>query len=531
MTLKLHKKPLTIIRRITGEADFLLRGGKRIFRPHKISFGIGLLAFCFLCPALNASNYSVRQAVYDSSGSSKENLVQVVSFRNSTQSDFSTQTKTSAPAHTLAYSEASRHSAQTSTGAVSSTGKPLTWVPVHSAQGRAIMENRHSAQSDRTETRSFAENSEVSSAVWYSTSKVSDSNSEEESVTLTRIPESRHVDLQVTPTSGKAPRVVRGTSRQKSSVTLIPVAQQNDFSLPPVDQNIPLGGLPDLSLEPETRAVPAPNESFLDNDNMDFAAPLNGGVLDNRGSTASPGAIGGSDAQRMNSDVSNGTTPSVPSSGIPEEFPSTLPRSGWGEMQAPHSTLPPPQRPRAGGNQNLLLDSPNQQNDNSTYRADDMGVYQKRAMVADHCPSPRDMKPIHEITNNIKPPEGQFPTFCPLSSEHDQFPVRQFAGTQFTWTAPNVCHNPLYFEQPDLERYGHSAGPILQPILSGAQFILTIPALPSLVAMNPVNECQYPLGHYRPGSCAPYKWNPLPVSLRSAIAEGGIATGLVFLIP
>ncbi|MDO4569723.1 MAG: hypothetical protein Q4D38_05020 [Planctomycetia bacterium] len=146
------------------------------------------------------------------------------------------------------------------------------------------------------------------------------------------------------------------------------------------------------------------------------------------------------------------------------------------------------------------------------------------------CPRPKDMKPINEITNDITPPGGFFPTDCPLAQKDENFPARQFAGTNVTWTASNLCHNPLYFEQPALERYGHTIGP-LQPVLSGAQFLITIPALPYLMAMDPVNECQYPLGYYRPGSCAPYKWNPLPVSVRGAIMEGGVATALVFLIP
>lgn len=146
------------------------------------------------------------------------------------------------------------------------------------------------------------------------------------------------------------------------------------------------------------------------------------------------------------------------------------------------------------------------------------------------CPRPKDMKAIRDITNDISAPGANFPPDCPLTAAGETFPARQFAGTNVTWTASNLCHNPLYFEQPALERYGHTCGP-LQPVLSGAQFLLTVPALPYLMAMDPVNECQYPLGHYRPGSCAPYKWNPFPYSTRAAVAEGGIVTALVFLIP
>ncbi|MDO4629292.1 MAG: hypothetical protein Q4C70_08935, partial [Planctomycetia bacterium] len=147
------------------------------------------------------------------------------------------------------------------------------------------------------------------------------------------------------------------------------------------------------------------------------------------------------------------------------------------------------------------------------------------------CESSEPMHRITEITNDIELHDDKIvPKSCPLSPEGETFPVREFAGTNFTWTASNLCHNPLYFEQPALERYGHTIGP-LQPVLSGAQFLATIPAMPMLMAIDPPNECQYALGYYRPGSCAPRKWSPLPYSTRGAIVEGGVATALVFLIP
>lgn len=147
------------------------------------------------------------------------------------------------------------------------------------------------------------------------------------------------------------------------------------------------------------------------------------------------------------------------------------------------------------------------------------------------CQSSEPMHRITEITNDIELHDNRIvPKSCPLSPEGEKFPAREFAGTHFTWTASNLCHNPLYFEQPGLERYGHTIGP-LQPVLSGAQFLVTIPALPMLMAIDPPNECEYALGFYRPGSCAPRKWSPIPYSTRGAIATGGVATALVFLIP
>jgi len=147
------------------------------------------------------------------------------------------------------------------------------------------------------------------------------------------------------------------------------------------------------------------------------------------------------------------------------------------------------------------------------------------------CESSEPMHRITEITNDIEVKDGKIlPKSCPLSPAGEQFPPREFPGTNFTWTASNLCHNPLYFEQPALERYGHTIGP-LQPVVSGVGFLATIPALPWLMAIDPPNECQYALGYYRPGSCAPRKWSPIPYSTRAAIMTGGVATALVFLIP
>ena len=82
-----------------------------------------------------------------------------------------------------------------------------------------------------------------------------------------------------------------------------------------------------------------------------------------------------------------------------------------------------------------------------------------------------------------------------------------------------------------MERYGHNLGPILQPFASGAHFFLTVPILPYKMGLEPPDECIYTLGYYRPGSCAPWILDPLPLSVRAALAQGGVWTGMAFLIP
>ncbi len=143
----------------------------------------------------------------------------------------------------------------------------------------------------------------------------------------------------------------------------------------------------------------------------------------------------------------------------------------------------------------------------------------KQFSLKEGCPSPKDMKSISELNTNIEPSKGELPQDCPLCN--DAFQARSFAPMTFTWTASALCHKPLYFEDVQLERYGHMAGPWLQPFASGVNFFLTFPILPYKMGLETPNECMYTLGYYRPGSCAPYLFDPLPLSVRAALFEAG----------
>ncbi|MEX2560740.1 MAG: hypothetical protein WD403_12540 [Pirellulales bacterium] len=145
------------------------------------------------------------------------------------------------------------------------------------------------------------------------------------------------------------------------------------------------------------------------------------------------------------------------------------------------------------------------------------------------CPTPGDLKRIGEITNRITAQPGEFPRECPLGDE--PFASRSWAMTTYTWKASGLCHKPLYFEQAGVERYAHSWGPVLQPVFSSAHFFATVPLLPYKMGVEPPWECVYPLGYYRPGSCAPYTIGPVPISLRGAALQAGAVTGAVSAFP
>ena len=108
---------------------------------------------------------------------------------------------------------------------------------------------------------------------------------------------------------------------------------------------------------------------------------------------------------------------------------------------------------------------------------------------------------------------------------------RCWEQTTYMWKASAMCHKPLYFEDEQLERYGHSFSPCIQPFVSGAHFFCTLPVLPYCMGVEPPCECIYALGHYRPGNCAPYMRNPVPLSLRGALFEAGVVTGTAAALP
>jgi hypothetical protein len=146
------------------------------------------------------------------------------------------------------------------------------------------------------------------------------------------------------------------------------------------------------------------------------------------------------------------------------------------------------------------------------------------------CPTIEDLDPIGILDDRIDPDtSGAMPPECGLGDR--EFKGRNWTLTTFTWKASAICHKPLYFEQMALERYGHSCHPLVEPFVSGAHFFVTIPVLPYKMGMDPPWECQYPLGYYRPGNCAPHLKYPIPLSVRGALTEVGVVTGLVFILP
>lgn len=121
------------------------------------------------------------------------------------------------------------------------------------------------------------------------------------------------------------------------------------------------------------------------------------------------------------------------------------------------------------------------------------------------------------------------PVRCGIHASPDA--PRSFIPSTVQWKASGICHHPLYFEELQLERYGHEVGPVLQPVLSSAVFFGNVLMLPYHVGMNPPWECQYALGHERPGNCMPWTMETIPYSEPGTFLQAAAITSAVFILP
>lgn len=146
-------------------------------------------------------------------------------------------------------------------------------------------------------------------------------------------------------------------------------------------------------------------------------------------------------------------------------------------------------------------------------------------------------KPLFALGIEIGTPSGQMPTdhaaacWESINATGPAACARCWTPTSYQWDATCLAHRPLYFEEINLERYGYGCGWCLQPAASAAHFFGAVPALPYCMAVDCPYECVYTLGHYRPGSCPPWRHHWPPCDPLAASSEVGVLTGLIFLIP
>lgn len=154
------------------------------------------------------------------------------------------------------------------------------------------------------------------------------------------------------------------------------------------------------------------------------------------------------------------------------------------------------------------------------------------------CPTPEQLrgrfKPIHSIDVNSSWSEVAMPEDCSQDLFQPGGNSRESRGgdlTIFLWQPTNLFHQPLYFDDQPLERYGQTIAPLLQPLISGARFFLQIPAMPYKMTIDRPFDCVTTLGYYRPGDCAPCVKQLPPWQWNAAIVEAATIAGLILLLP
>lgn len=105
---------------------------------------------------------------------------------------------------------------------------------------------------------------------------------------------------------------------------------------------------------------------------------------------------------------------------------------------------------------------------------------------------------------------------------------RGTSGLTKTWRSPNLAHNPLYFEEPNVERCGNNYGAV-QPFVSGLHFFSNVALLPYKTGVRNPRDCEYGLGQCRPGDCNPAYRQSLERSGKGLIREGLVLGALIAL--
>jgi hypothetical protein len=125
------------------------------------------------------------------------------------------------------------------------------------------------------------------------------------------------------------------------------------------------------------------------------------------------------------------------------------------------------------------------------------------------------------------------PPACPdeVVLSNEEYIPRCFEENVFAWEASNIWYNPLYYEDVALERYGHTYPCFIQPFVSVGKFSVQLVGLPYQMGIDPPWKRIYPLGYYRPGEWAPKLHYQIPWNTRAALIQGGVTTGMIFLIP
>lgn len=127
--------------------------------------------------------------------------------------------------------------------------------------------------------------------------------------------------------------------------------------------------------------------------------------------------------------------------------------------------------------------------------------------------------------------EAQLPKDFYQQVESEEMVAQAGSPAVLHWAPTNFAHNPLYFEDPALERYGHTYHPLIQPFASTGRFATQLVGLPWQMTLHPIHAREYSLGWYRPGECAPKLRYQIPFNEEAAVMQIAAVAGLLLIFP
>jgi hypothetical protein len=123
-------------------------------------------------------------------------------------------------------------------------------------------------------------------------------------------------------------------------------------------------------------------------------------------------------------------------------------------------------------------------------------------------------------------------SFLPINTafyRNDQNGVCWY-GKCAVWKSPNLCYQPLYFEDVNLERFGADRH-CWQPPVSALHFFASLVKLPYHMGMDHPCECQYVAGFGRPGNRYCLQAEKTVWNTRGITFQALFATGAAFALP
>jgi hypothetical protein len=142
-------------------------------------------------------------------------------------------------------------------------------------------------------------------------------------------------------------------------------------------------------------------------------------------------------------------------------------------------------------------------------------------------------QPDPAVAEELQQPEDEAAPIFLAQGEVVEIPRAGDVGLYegFFLEPATFCHQPLYFEEVNLERYGSSRCRLLQPLFSAYRFFFTVPALPYMLALERPRKCYYDHSPYLPGRPAPWHDESLPVRAGPAMTQGAAIAALIFIFP